>query len=253
MTAPPPVPPLTPPVTILMYHQIGHFANPRQHRACYCDTGRFRRQMAWFHFWRYNIISIADARACLFEGKPVPPRAIVLTFDDGCENFREHAWPVLRRYNFPATMFVIPGMLGGTTAWMDGAAGRTPLMDAATVRELRREGLGIGSHTLNHVRLAQCAPAVAREEVFTSKAKLEDLLGEPVADFCYPYGDYNAGVAQMVAEAGYKTGLTCLRANANYAKSPLELPRKAVSYGMTLPGFLWQIHGKNAPKIRAKK
>jgi peptidoglycan/xylan/chitin deacetylase (PgdA/CDA1 family) len=237
-----------PPVTILMYHQVGHFSDPKKHRASYCDAGRFRRQMAWFHFCRYNVIRLADACEGLFGGKPLPPRAVVLTFDDGCANFREHAWPVLKKYNFPATMFTIAGMLGKTTSWMEGDAGRTALLDAAAVRELHKDGLNIGSHTLNHVHLAECPPEKAREEIFASKARLEDLLGVPVPDFCYPYGSYNEHIVRLTAEAGYRTGLTCVRATANHASGPLELPRKAVSYGDTLPGFLWKLHFKNTPK-----
>ena len=206
--------------------------------------------MKWFHFAGYNIISLANACAGLFANKPLPARAVVLTFDDGCQNFREHAWPVLKKYNFPATMFVIAGMLGKTASWMEGDAGKTALMDAATVRELHKEGLNIGSHTMNHIHLAKCEPDVAREEIFASKARLEDVLGVPVPDFCYPYGSYNERIVQWTGDAGYRTGLTCIRATANHAPSPLELPRKAVSYGDWLPGLLWKLHFKNTPKKR---
>lgn len=239
----------SPLVSILMYHQVGHFSRPKAHRATYCDVGRFRRQMAWLHAWHYKVISLDEAYAGLFCGGPLPARAVVLTFDDGCENFREYAWPVLKKYGFPATLFVIAGMLGGATSWMDTEdARKTPLLDAAAVRELHREGLSIGAHTLTHARLAQCPPGVAREEIAGSKARLEDLLGEAVPDFCYPYGSYDEQIASMVAAVGYRLGLTCIRAAANHARSPYELPRKAISYGDTLPGFLWKLHAKNRPK-----
>ena len=231
-----------------MYHQVGYFASPKAHRASYCDAGRFHRQMEWLHFFKYNVISLADALDGLFHGKLIPPRPVVLTFDDGCENFREHAWPVLKKHNFPATMFLIADMLGGKTSWMDGEACETPLMSTATVRELLREGCAFGSHTLRHVHLAQYAPDAAREEIYASKARLEDELCVPIHDFCYPYGSYNVQVRDLVAEAGYRSGLTCNRAAANYAPNPFELPRKAISYGDTLPGLLWKINGKNSPK-----
>jgi peptidoglycan/xylan/chitin deacetylase (PgdA/CDA1 family) len=235
-----------------MYHQVGRFQNPRTHRAVYCDIGRFRRQMSALGHLGFTVISLGDAYAGLFQGKPLPPRPVVLTFDDGCDNFREHAWPVLKARDFPATLFVIADKLGQTADWMDTEdAKKTPLLTAAAIRDLRRDGCGIGSHTLNHVRLAQCPLETARREILGSKARLEDLLGEPVPDFCYPYGSYNADVARLVSESGYRLALTCVRAAANRAPDPFRLPRKAVSYGDTLPGFLWKVLAKNTPKPNA--
>jgi len=243
--------PLSPFITVLMYHQVGHFSNPKLHRPVYCDVGRFRRQMAWLHWCGYNVISLEDAYACLFQGKDVPPRAVVLTFDDGCENFREFALPILKKYHFPVTVFLVAGMLGKSTSWMDDVPEEAPLMTAETIRALHRDGVHFGAHSMNHVRLALVSPEEAREEIFSSKAVLEDLLGEAVLDFCYPYGSYNAKVTDMVAEAGYRSGLTCIRGAANYAKNPFEIPRKAISYGDTLPGYLWKVHKKNVPKASA--
>ncbi|MCL1886848.1 MAG: polysaccharide deacetylase family protein [Betaproteobacteria bacterium] len=204
--------------------------------------------MAWLKWWGYNVISLADAYAGLYEGKQIPEKAIVLTFDDGCDNFREYAWPILKKYHYPVTVFLVAGLLGQTTRWMDDVPEHASLMDAQTIRSLRKEGVGFGAHSINHVRLSECPPEVAREEIFGSKARLEDLLGEVIPDFCYPYGNYNERIVDMAAEAGFKTGLTCIRAAANYARSPLELPRKAISYGDTLPGYFWKIHMKNRPK-----
>ncbi len=231
-----------------MYHQVGHFDNPKEHRPVYCDVGRFKRQMAMLHWCGYNVISMDEAYSGLYEGKALPEKAVVLTFDDGCDNFREYAWPILQKYRFPATMFVVAGMMGKTTSWMDDVPETAPLMDAATIRALRKEGVHFGAHSMNHVRLALCSPEVAKKEIVESKACLEDLLGEPVPDFCYPYGSYNEQVAEMVENAGFRSGLTCIRAAANYAPSPFELPRKAISYGDTLPGYFWKLHMKNAPK-----
>lgn len=214
----------------------------------YCDVGRFRRQMAWLHWCGYNVISLNDAYACLFMGRPVPRRAVVLTFDDGCENFREYAWPILKAYRFPASVFLVADLIGHETRWVTDIPEKAPLMTGETIRSLHKEGVMFGAHTLNHVYLTRCTPDEARREIVESKSRLEDLLGETVSDFCYPYGDYNAQVAEMVRDAGFRCGLTCIRAAANYAKNPFELPRKAISYGDTLVGYLWKLHAKNVPK-----
>lgn len=204
--------------------------------------------MAMLANGRYNVISLADAHRCLFQGAPIPKKAVVLTFDDGCENFREHAWPVIRRHGFPASVFLVAGLLGKTSEpWMPDMP-PAPLMDAAAICELRDEGVHFGSHTLSHARLSKCAPAEMRREIFDSKSRLEDLLGQPVPDFCYPYGDYDERARDLAGEAGYRTGLTCIRASANHAANPLEIPRKAVSHGDTAIGLWWKLHMKNRPK-----
>ena len=87
-----------------------------------------------------------------------------------------------------------------------------------------------------------------RREVLESKRKLETLLEEEVAYFCYPYGDFDEQVVATVREAGYEAALSCTRASAFGPEDPLRLPRKAISYGDSLAGFFWKIHMKNIRK-----
>jgi peptidoglycan/xylan/chitin deacetylase (PgdA/CDA1 family) len=121
-------------------------------------------------------------------------------------------------------------------------------MGAERIRELRRAGVDFGAHSVNHLRLAEQPVDRMREEVFRSKAELEDLLGEPVRDFCYPYGSHDLATVEAVAEAGYRSGVSCVRASATPQDDPLTLPRKAISYGDTLPGVWWKLHMKHEPK-----
>ncbi|HWP17997.1 MAG TPA: polysaccharide deacetylase family protein [Burkholderiaceae bacterium] len=238
-----------PPVSILMYHQVAPFPRrPKAHRAVYCDVGRFAWQMGWLKHAGYHVISLDEAWQGLFAGKPLPPRAVVLTFDDGYENFAEHAWPILRKHGFPATVFLVTDLLGQPARWLGDGMAHPPLMDVVRIRQLRAQGVSFGSHTLSHPRLSQLDTARMRREIFDSKAALEDALGEEVPDFCYPYGDYDARARDLVAEAGYRTGLTCIRGAANTADNAYELPRKAISYGDNLAGFLWKLHMKHQRK-----
>ena len=231
-----------------MYHQVGEFARPAAHRAAYCHIDRFRSQLRYFKRFGYNVLSLAQAHAALFEGAPLPPRSVVLTFDDGYENFREHAWPALQEHGFPATVFLVSSLLGRTARWLVNDDPQPPLMSASTVRQLHREGVHIGSHAVSHTRLSTLSPDQIRAEVFDSKAALEDVLGASVPDFCYPYGDYNPVARDLVREAGYRTGLTCIRGAANLADNPFEIPRKAISYGDNLVGVAWKLHFKHARK-----
>mgnify|MGYP003351462914 CR=1 FL=1 len=81
--------------------------------------------------------------------------------------------------------------------------------------------------------------------------QLEDVLGEAVPDFCYPYGDYSLRARDLVQEAGYRTATTCIRGAANLSDNPFELTRKAISYGDNLVGFAFKLHAKQARKGQA--
>jgi peptidoglycan/xylan/chitin deacetylase (PgdA/CDA1 family) len=233
-----------------MYHQVGRFPKPKNHKAVYCDVGRFRAQMAYLKWGGYNVLSLEQLYRGLFEGAALPARSVVLTFDDGYENFREHAWPVLQRYGFPATVFMVTRLLGRNAEWLGPDFADAPLMDGAAVRELDAQGVSFGSHTLNHPRLSRLDAAQMRREIFDSKAALEDVLGHAAPDFCYPYGDYDERARDLVAEAGYRQGLTCIRGAANTADNAFELPRKAISWGDNLVGFAWKLHMKHERKDR---
>ena len=241
-------PPATPPVSILMYHQVGEFESPKTHRASYCHIKRFKSQMGYLRRFGYNVISLDQAYRGLFGGDTLPPRAVVLTFDDGYQNFHDYAFPVLKHHGFPATVFIVTQRIGAAPLWLENGDQRPPLMSGATLRALHHQGVNFGSHTRNHVRLSQVDSALMREEISRSRTELEDVLGAPVPDFCYPYGDYNEAARDVVAEAGYRLGLTCIRGAANTADNPFEIPRKAISFGDNLAGYFWKLHMKHERK-----
>ena len=236
-------------ISLLMYHQVGKFPPMRSHRATYCDVDRFRRQMAWLRAFRYHVLDMDQVAACLSGARPIPTRAVALTFDDGYENFLTHAAPILERHGFPAIVYVVPTLLGRPARWLAADGHATPrLMDAGQLRELQARGFTIGSHNLVHERMAGQPPEVQYQTARDSKARLEDLLGRPCHHFCYPYGSHDAASLQALARAGYRTGVTCQRATATADFDPLALPRKAVSFGDSLAGVLWKLHAKHRPK-----
>lgn len=219
------------------------------HRSTYCHYRRFASQMRYLHRFGYHVISLDTALAALRGENAVPPRAVVITFDDGYENFYEYAYPELARYGFPATVYLISGLIGQPSRWF-AAEGRDtpPLMDAQRIRQLHAAGVGFGSHGVSHRKLAEIDPDEARHEIVDSRARLADLLGETVDHFCYPYGSHNAAVVQMARDAGYTSAVTCVRGAAYGGEDPHQLPRKAISFGDSLLGYAWKLHAKNRRK-----
>lgn len=233
-----------------MYHQVGEFKPMKAHRANYCDHRRFAAQMGFLKRFGYRVLDLDQALACLRGECATPSRAAVLTFDDAYENFVGYALPVLQRHGFPATVYAISGRVGRRAEWFAKEPGRPipDLMSAAQLREVRAAGMTVGSHTVNHPKLAEIGQEHQRGELADSKAALQDLLGEEVRHLCYPYGSFDMGAVRAAAQCGYVSATTCLRGPAEPVDHPLALPRKAISFGDDLIGFFWKLNVKNAPK-----
>src|SRR5690349_11231894 len=137
-----------------MYHRFGA-AGDRPGRFV-VPVDRFERQLVWLRRARYRGLRLDDLVAGLAQSRPLPRRRVVITVDDGFDDFRRLAYPVLRRHGFPATVFLVSGLLGGTCTWTDHpdlARGR--LLDADEVAQLAAAGAGIsfGAHTRTHPSL----------------------------------------------------------------------------------------------------
>lgn len=219
------------PIRILLYHHVGRFARPERQLGLYCHVDRFARQMAWLARSRLSVVSLDRALAAIDGRMQLDGPAVVLTFDDGFQNFHDHAWPILKSHDFPASVFTISDRLGATADWLSRpATNEDRLMDAATLRSLADQGLEIGAHTATHPRLSTLAPARRDAEIGAAKRRLEDALGREVRHFAYPYGDYDADSRERVAAAGFVSGLTCIRDRAERAANSFEIPREGISY-----------------------
>ena len=215
---------------ILMYHQVSHFSPWKVHGGVFCETRRFRSQMAYLKSAGYSVVPLLKTVNCKLKTSPIS-----LTFDDGYQNFADNAWPILQEFGYPATVYVLSSCIGGRAEWLKPKYEKAPLMDAATLRRLSAEGVNIGSHGRTHRRLATLPLDEQRREIADSKRELEDLLGKPVNDFCYPYGSYTPDTVRLVEESGYATAVTCDRRNP--CATVHTLPRLPVNYGTLLPWF----------------
>jgi peptidoglycan/xylan/chitin deacetylase (PgdA/CDA1 family) len=177
---------------IAMYHSVQPQV-PAGNRLI-VSTRTFDRQMAFLKKHRYNVLSLEAAARALAGHARIPARAVVVTFDDGNEDNYIYAYPILKKYGLPATIFVIVEDIG--------KPGRLTL---AQIREMRASGLiTFGSHSLTHPFLEQIDdPVRLHAEITGSRIQLAQLLGEPVNTFSYPCGRLSPAVRQLVQEAGY--------------------------------------------------
>jgi peptidoglycan/xylan/chitin deacetylase (PgdA/CDA1 family) len=155
-------------------------------------------------------------------------RTAVITFDDGYVDNLAASEELLKR-GMRATWFIVTGSIGREPAWpADGRpAGR--LLNADELRAMQANGMEIGSHTVNHVRLTDCDDARLMQELADSKATLEDLLGRAVDSFAYPYGAWDARCAEAVRQTGYTGACTTRTGWALRDATPYQLRRLTVS------------------------
>lgn len=180
---------------IAMYHSVGDCSEDPYRITVTPD--RLDRQLTWLRRRGLRGVSMAELLAA-----PTRSDLVGLTFDDGYADFLDHALPVLRKHEFGATLFVLPGRLGGDNAW-DPLGPRKPLLTADGMRQAREAGVEIGSHGLTHIDLTKADDLRLKSEVVESRAVLEELTGAPVDGFCYPYGTIDERTVDAVREAGY--------------------------------------------------
>jgi peptidoglycan/xylan/chitin deacetylase (PgdA/CDA1 family) len=183
----------------LMYHSVGDRRAGDPYRITVTPQ-RLAGQLRWLRRRGLTGVSVRELLAARAHGRA--RRLVGLTFDDGYTDFLDEALPLLRAHGHTATLFVLPGRLGGTNAW-DPEGPRKPLLTAEGIRAVHDAGIEVGSHGLLHRRLTDLDDAELDAEVSESRALLADILGAAPAGFCYPYGAADARTMLATRRAGY--------------------------------------------------
>jgi len=210
---------------ILFYHKI-NIPDPRaKSQGLYVPPANFARQMRYLAENGYLCLTLEQAIKSMLEGKPLPKKAVVITFDDGYLDNYTQAFPVLQKWGFTATIFIASRMIGGKSSWPGREQVAEPLMSWEHIRRMQQYGISFGSHTCRHKVLTELPPAELMEELRRSKEELEDGLRAPVTTFCYPFGEYNPFVEEKVQEAGYLCACSAERGNVHRLAERFRLKR----------------------------
>lgn len=160
----------------------------------------------------------------------LPEKTVFITFDDGyMDNYP--AYKELTSRNMVATWFVVTNDIGKVSGWGDQEQRTKVILDRDRLLEMSHAGMEIGSHTCSHADLTLLDEADIRNELCTSKTALEELLGEKVHSFAYPYGRYNQSVISAVKKAGYEFAITCRSGWVRNNYDPLQIRRVAIFNG----------------------
>ncbi|MFL5919005.1 MAG: polysaccharide deacetylase family protein [Gaiellaceae bacterium] len=214
---------------VLMYHKVNDLpGNPLT-----MPVSLFDEQMDQLRQLGYSVVDLDAVLAHYVGGEPLPPHAVLITFDDGYHDNLENAARVLRKYGYPGVLFVPIGYLGDPLPLpheerlaVQGIRNRT--VDQEELAELERQGIRIESHGISHRPLADLEVDEAAREIALSKFRLEDLLGRPVRAFSYVKGSeahYKPVHLSLVRQAGYEVAFTAVSGANSPSTDPLQLRR----------------------------
>lgn len=211
---------------ILAYHSVAPVSRSRYEIA----AEDFEKQMEYLSSAGYRVISLQDALSSMQSGC-VDAKAVVITFDDGYRTLVDHAFPVLGRRGWPATVFVPVAHIGGPYE-------SSELMSWADINEAVKKGIAFGSHTMNHRSLPELNDEDLQYELAESRRILAAELRLSFHPLAYPYGYFDRRVADAARASGYDLALTFGSILSNTSRTnPFEMKREQVLCSTTLKGF----------------
>ena len=237
----------SPCVDILMYHSVSDAGG-----ATAIAPGVFAAQMQAIADAGVPVVTMDDYLAASDGGATLPERAVVITFDDGFEDFGQTAWPILARHGFRRIIYLPTGFVGRAEGWRGIGSPPRPLMGWDRIRVLAEDGVLFGSHSVSHPDLNRLSLEARAAELTQAKWAIEDRLSRLVPHFAPPYGLANRTVQAEIARH-YRTSVGTRLGQAGPGASLTDLPRIEMFY-FTDPGR-WRAHleGRGAAYLARRK
>jgi peptidoglycan/xylan/chitin deacetylase (PgdA/CDA1 family) len=241
-------------IPILMYHSVSQDAAPKFKRFAVAPA-LFSEHMAYLHQHAYTPVTVTQlTQAYAQGGAALPEKPVVLTFDDGFSDFYKEVLPVLKRYSFTATLYIVTAFINETSRWLqkEGEATR-PMLTWDQIVRINDAGIECGGHTHTHPELDTLPLSRARDEIVHCKDLIEKHVGQEVLSFAYPYGYHTAGIKQLVRDAGYTSACAVKYEMSSETTDPFALTRLIVSNDMSVGELANALTKGTSPVITLSK
>ena len=219
-------------VPILMYHYIDTppaDSTDALLRELAVTRADFERQLQWLRDQGYESINPDQLIAALWQGAPLPQKPVMLTFDDGYANAWYNAYPVLLKFGFTGTFFVV-------TDWLDENKPGYLTWDLA--RAMINGGMSIQSHSRSHLDVRRRSHEWYQNQIVKSIQSIEAHTGIRPRFFCYPYGGYDNIAIRELRAAGIVAAFTDNDSRYEYASNTMRLPRVRIRGDFTFKQFV---------------
>lgn len=207
-------------IPVLMYHKVG----PDADNDAVIREDLFRAQMKFLHDNGFHPLTMDQLNDYVREGKAVPVKPVVLTFDDGYEDTYTIVYPVLKEYGFAATVYINPGDMGTRLTWEQ-------------VKEMSENGITIASHGYDHVRMNELSDSEQAANVSKAQTALKEKLNITNEWFCYPYGRETDYTQKLMKENGIKLAVTMNPGWVHAGDNPYALHRIWIGNAVDLKHF----------------
>jgi len=200
---------------VLMYHRFGY-----DDSSLFVTPENFEKQMAYLKNKRYKMISLDELGEAIRNNRKVPHKTVVITIDDGYKDNYTYAYPVLKKYGFPATVFLATECIGKDKDFITWEQ----------IKEMSDNNIYFGGHTRNQVYLPDIDDEdILWGEIAGCKNMIEYQTGKKVNSFCYPTGGFNEEIKDIVKKSGYKLACTTNRGFSELNEDLYELKRVKVT------------------------
>ncbi len=203
-------------VSVIMYHRFGDSRYPSTN----ITKEQFKNHVNELLKPKYNVINIKKALDAINNIKLVKDRSVVITIDDAYSSVFEYAWPILKKYNIPFTLFVSTDVIDNKTPGY---------MSWEEIRTLRDNGVTIGSQTKSHPHMYKLNKDKIIKEIIMSNKRFIAEIGSKPKIFAYPYGEYNLEVLKQVKLNGFIAAFGQHSGVAHKSLGLYELPRFAMN------------------------
>jgi peptidoglycan/xylan/chitin deacetylase (PgdA/CDA1 family) len=229
-------------VPVLMYHEIADATATESPLAVAPDV--FASQLAYLRDAGFHTLTAGELAAFLADGAgELPDRPVVLTFDDGYQDFYTHGLPLIRQNGFTATLFMTTGGMG------EESVGKL-MLSWDELAAVEQAGIEIGAHTVTHPKLDILPENELRDELAISKKELEDHLGLAVPGLAYPFGYSSRKVREVARELGYTYAYAVDNALTTSAAEKFTFPRLTVQRATTMDDFRKMVNGEDTSAMR---
>jgi peptidoglycan/xylan/chitin deacetylase (PgdA/CDA1 family)/SAM-dependent methyltransferase len=213
---------------ILVYHRVAPADSPAMARHPVTPEA-FEEQLQYLHDTGFYSVRLEEWHTAMEAHEPLPGRAVLITFDGGYLDFLTYAWPLLKQYDFSATVFLVADEIGMSSGWDRVYGEEIALLGWEAIHQIHDEGGEFGSLSASHRPLTALSLAEVVREGARSRVILSRGLGAPIYAFAYPYGEVDPVIEHLIGACGYVFGLSRRPVCSRYHDSPLALPRIEVT------------------------
>ena len=239
-------------VPVVMYHRVINKSENEGIHGTYIYENIFREHMKYLKDNNFSVITFEDLNNIGWRNRfDKNKKYIIITFDDGYVDNYELAFPILKEFNFKATIF----LMGESTynEWDVKADGEKsfPLMSVEMIKEMQDYGIEFGAHTFNHPKLNKLSNDEIKYQIVDVKKPLEEKIGREIITFAYPYGILNDYAKKMVEEASYTFGVATDSGSVCLSNDLYQIRRIAIFPNTNLFSFKRKVKGNyNFIKIK---